>query len=161
MISKDDPRFVAVLDMADPDFGEKLVEALGLKRGDELEIVTPQFKRTDGKAITYIPKTETEYDAIRLLDRRGREALGMGYWGQVQEDAPDAKELWLFPHEWYSSIPAGLELVNICGGIEKFTPGETNDDMRFGLLAFGFVYERSDALPIHRDVPASLRSQAG
>lgn len=141
MISKDDPRFFAVLDVADPDFGEKLVEALGLKRADELVIITPQFTRTDGKVITYIPKTDAEYDVIRLLDRRGREALGMGYWGQVQ----DAKELWLFPREWYSSIPAGLELVNIFGGIEKFTPGETSDDMRFGLLAFGFVYERSDA----------------
>ena len=141
MISKDDPRFVAVLDMADPDFGEKLVEALGLKRVDELVIITPQFTRTDGKVITYIPKTDAEYDAIRLLDRRGREALGMGYWGQVQ----DAKELWLFPRAWYSSIPAGLELVDICGRIEKFTPGKTSDEMRFGLLAFGFVYERCDA----------------
>lgn len=141
MISKNDPRFFAVLDMADPDFGQKLVEALGLRRGDELVIVPPKFTRADGKVITYIPKTDAEYDVIRLLDRRSREALGMGYWGPV---AP-TKELWLFPRAWYSSIPAGLELVDIFGGIEKFAPGETSDDMLFGLLAFGFAYERSDA----------------
>lgn len=134
-------QFDSVLYLDDPDFARKFTEAIGLKPGEKLEICTPQFERTDGCVVTYIPKTPEEYEAIRLLDRDARKRIGMGCWGDVPEGSPDAKDLWLFPHEWYSSIPGGLEIVDICGNAERFAPCETDDDMRFGLLAFGFLYE--------------------
>ncbi|MFN3353030.1 MAG: hypothetical protein ACK4Z5_05425, partial [Brevundimonas sp.] len=43
-----DVRFDAVLDASAPDFAERLMEAIGAKPGEPVEIMTPQFDRTDG-----------------------------------------------------------------------------------------------------------------
>jgi len=52
--------------------------------------------------------------------------------------------LYLFPKEWYGSIPNGLEVVNINGGREKFEKGKTDPDTRFGALAFGFLLKTTN-----------------
>lgn len=135
MITKDDPRFDAVLTLGDPDFVEKFKAAIGLKPGERLEIVTPQFERTDGKKIAYIPKSPEEYAALRHLTREQRKAIGMGPW----EKRDGGEELWLFPKEWYASIPNGTELVDINYTPETFEAGKTDDDYRFGMLAFGVM----------------------
>ncbi len=74
-MDKNDPRFDVMLDISDPDFGEKLVEAIGAKPGEKIEIMTPQFDRTDGKKITYLPASKGEYEAIRLLDKAGCKSM--------------------------------------------------------------------------------------
>ena len=140
-LTKDDPRFDVVLDVDDPDFGEKLVAAIGAKPGEKIQFVTPQFERTDVRVIAYIPKTLDEYEAIKHLDREARKAVGMGCWGDIPEGHPEAKELWLFPGEWFSSIPVGLDIVDINGTDEQFDPATADDDIRFGCLAYGFLYE--------------------
>lgn len=132
--------FDAVLRLDDPNFVEKFRDAIGLRPGEQLEIVTPQFERTDGKRITYIPKTPEEFAALRMLSRDQRKALGMGPW----EKRVDGPELWLFPKEWYDSIPAGTEIVDINYEPEKFEPGKTDNDYRFGVLAFGFLFAAED-----------------
>ena len=38
-----------------------------------------------------------------------------------------------------ASIPAGTEIVDINYATEKFEPGKTDDDYRFGMLAFGVL----------------------
>lgn len=134
MIDRNDPRFDAVLFMDDPDFAEKFSEAVGLKPGEKLEIVTPQFERTDGNKVAYTPKTPEEFAALRMLSREQRKSLGMAPW-----EKREGEELWLFPKEWYGSIPAGTEIVDINYAHEKFEPGKTDDDYRFGVLAFGFL----------------------
>lgn len=140
-LTKDDPRFNVVLDMDDPDFGEKLIAAIGAKPGEEIEFIAPPHKRTDGRVITYIPKTADEFNALKSLSKTARKTLGMGAWGEVPEGQPDAKMLWLFPGEWFSSVPAGLEVVDIMGETETWNPDEADDDIRFGCLAYGFLYE--------------------
>ena len=137
MTDKNDPRFDTVLNMDDENFGEKLVEAIGAKPGEKIEIMTPQFDRTDGKTITYTPKSREEFEAIQKLDKAGRKAIGMGLWSD------DDPELWLFPAEWYAHIPGGLAIVDISGNTETFQLGVTDDDRRFGALAFGFEYAKS------------------
>lgn len=47
--------------------------------------------------------------------------------------------LWLFPYQWYPHIPEGMELLDINGETELFKKGVTDDDMRFGVLAYGIV----------------------
>ncbi len=137
-ITKDDPRFNAVLNMDDDNFAEKLIEAIGAKPGEKVEIVTPQFDREDGRVVTYLPSSKEEYDAIRLLDKDGRKVIGMRGW-----DDEEDPELWLFPAEWYAHIPAGTEIVDICGDVEHFILGQTDDDRRCGALAYGFQYAKS------------------
>jgi hypothetical protein len=44
-----------------------------------------------------------------------------------------------FPAEWYDHIPEGFEIVTINGAMKPFERGVTDDDRRFGLLAFGIV----------------------
>ena len=48
-------------------------------------------------------------------------------------------ELWLLPAEWYDAIPNGFPVTDIFGCIEQFERGKTDDDRRFGLLAFGVM----------------------
>jgi len=130
----EDKRFDVILDASDPDFATKLANALGLKPGEKVNLITPQFERTDGRVITYRPTTPAEYAALKNLDSESLKKIGCQKW-----DEEDGKITWLFPHEWYSSIPDGIEIVSISGNVEKFKKGETDDDMRFGALAYGFV----------------------
>ena len=130
----DDKRFDVILDASDPNFAAKLANALGLAPGEKINIITPQFERTDGRRITYRPTSPAEYAALKCLDADSLKKIGCQIW-----DEDDGKTTWLYPHEWYNHIPDGTEIVDINGNVEAFKRGETDDDMRFGALAFGFV----------------------
>lgn len=47
--------------------------------------------------------------------------------------------IWLYPGEWYASIPEGYEVVDVFGDIEVFVPGTTDDSTRYGALPYGFI----------------------
>lgn len=125
-----DFQFDAILSLDDEDFARKFKDALGVKPGDALEIVTPQFERIDG--IT--PALPDVWEHLRTLSVSTLASIGCGKW-----DAPDENGtvLMLFPKEWYAHIPAGFEVECIDGTAERFAPGETDDDYRFGCLAYG------------------------
>ena len=130
-------KFDLMLDASTPDFVEQLMAALGVKEGDEVQILTPQFKRTDGAVITYFPRTKDEFAALHTFSEETLKKLGLGVW-----DKDDSGIHWLYPHEWYNYIPAGLIVTSISGEEEQFFPGQTDDDMRFGCLAYGFIQGR-------------------
>ena len=125
------------LDMNDSNFADKFREAIGAVPGEEIQIVTPQFGRTDGRAVTYIPKTPEEYAALPSLSDVALVAMGLQRWGDER-----GRMIWVFPAEWYSSIPAGTRVVDIFGDEEEFEPGVTDDDCRFGALSFGIWKEQ-------------------
>ena len=125
-----------MLDMADPDFNEKFRKALGLKDGDTLQIVTPQFTRTDGAVITYIPKTVEEYEFLKMLRPDNLQKIGLRKW-----DGDETHTHWLYPSEWYASIPAGLPVASISGKTKPFEPGKTSNDIRAGMLSYGFIQQ--------------------
>lgn len=138
-IKRDDPRFDAVLDADGPNFGEKLREAIGLEPGEELEITTPQFNRVDG--ITPVV-SGFKFEELPTYPKATLIALGCGRWDEPDENG---EVLWLFPAEWYTLIPEGFEIRDINGKVEHFKKGETDDDQRFGCLAYGFKRkERED-----------------
>ena len=114
------------LDINDPQFPEKLIEAIGVKPGDKLVITTPQFDRVDNIVPEQI---EVDIDYLKTLTPEELKSMGCGKWDE---------NLWLFPYEWYEKIPEGTELESICGDIFLFQPGVTDDDIRYGLLAYGF-----------------------
>lgn len=133
-------KFDVILDSNDKDFTEKLAKAIGLKPGEELHITTPQFERVDGRAITYRPKTHYEYAALLNLDTDSIKKIGCQSWKIERDGSPyDGRTLWLYPHEWYDHIPNGTIVVDINGEEEAFEQGKTDDDKRFGALAFGFI----------------------
>lgn len=90
------------------------------------------------------------FDALHKLPDSALRELGLRRWGQKNEH-PDGSEsgpmLWLFPGEWYSSIPQGLPIVDINFRKEKFVPGRTDNDIRFGCLSFGILRPAPKAPP--------------
>ena len=118
---------IEYLDMNDPQFPEKLLEAIGIEPGQKLQIVTPQFDRIDNIVPEKVDSVDIEH--LKTLSPEELKALGCGLWEE---------NLWLLPYEWYGEIPEGVELESISGRIFSFQPGVTDDDMRYGLLAYGF-----------------------
>lgn len=47
------------------------------------------------------------------------------------------EDIYLIPGEWYNSIPDNYPLTSITGRIEPFKKGKTDNDIRFGCLAYG------------------------
>jgi hypothetical protein len=131
-----------VLDMSDPEFAEKLREAIGLQPGETLEITTPQFDRTDRLVV---PKPLMDFGRLPFLSEETLVAIGCQQWSD-----PDAegRTLWLFPAEWYDHIPDGTIVTAISGRTEPFKHGKTDNDRRFGALAYGFYKKeaKSDAI---------------
>lgn len=130
----DKNKFDVILDASDENFAADLIKALGLKPGETVNFITPQFDRTDGRQITYCPNTPEEYAALPNLVPDNLKKIGCQIW-----NVKDGKTHWLYPVEWYDHIPAGTEIVIINGIIESFVPGKTDDDRRGGALAFGFI----------------------
>lgn len=136
----DESKFDVILDASDKDFAEQLMDAIGVKPGDTVNFITPQFTRTDGRLVTYCPSTPAEYAALPNMAPDLLKKIGCGIW-----DKENGKTHWLYPYEWYPHIPAGTPVVDINGETELFEPGKTDDDIRFGMLAYGFLQDAPGA----------------
>lgn len=127
------PENTPMLDMDSPTFAEDFANAVGLQPGDTLEIMTPQFERIDGVQVPVLIDF-SDWENLHKKDEATLCALGFGVWNENEEG-----KHWLFPKEWYDSIPDGHPIVYITGEQSEFKRGETDDDYRFGCLAFGFI----------------------
>ena len=130
------------------DLADTILAAIGAKPGDTIEIVTPTFNRHVSELPPAAPVSTAEwFDALKKIAPDELLALGLRRWTKpADDDAPDAEErwpgefrLWLFPVEWYTAIPQGYEIVSIMGTREPFERGVTDNDRRFGLLAYGIL----------------------
>jgi len=115
---------------------------MGRKIIRNVEIVTPQFTRPANW--TPPQSAPADFEVLRKMSASALRELGLRPWGR-REDA-DGNEiagetLYLFPGEWYWSIPAGFEVVDIFFETEKFVPGRTDNDIRFGCLSFGILVQ--------------------
>jgi hypothetical protein len=121
--------------MDHPTFMEDFAKAIGLQPGEKIEIITPQFERTDS---VQVPQSVdfSDWESLPTMSKETLQELGLGIW-----NADNEKTHWLFPKEWYSIIPNGLMVTCIDGDQESFERGVTDDDYRFGMLSFGFVQE--------------------
>ena len=107
---------------------KKIRDMLGVGDYDEVGCVLSQFERIDGKVITYTPTTIAEYDALKNAPDDILKDIGLSQWDE---------KIWQYPAEWYDYIPEGYEIIDIRGEIKKFQKGITDDERRFGCLAFG------------------------
>jgi hypothetical protein len=120
-------------------------EAIGAGPDDEIHIMTPQFERPAGLPEPGAPPVDM-VAFVAEVPRMSPEMLrkaGLGAWG-CPEDAEgneihDQGMLWLLPGEWYPHLPAGLKITTISFEEETFVPGKTDDDIRFGCLAYGVM----------------------
>lgn len=132
------PEGTPVLDMDSSTFATDFANVIGLKLGEKIVISGPQFERTDGRKIAQLVDFGG-WEKLHLNSPEMLRALGFGVWEETEKGTH-----WLFPKEWYDSIPDGYPITYISGEQEVFKHGETDDDYRFGMLAFGFIQE-----PIH------------
>lgn len=99
----------------------------------QFNIFSPVFKRQDGIVIE--PSKEMlDFDKLKNTDSKTLIDMGYRLWDEETN-------LWLIPHEQYNSIPAGQKLIDISGEEFNFKPGETDNDIRYGMLACGFIKE--------------------
>jgi hypothetical protein len=122
-----------VLDARDPDFVVQLRKEIGVEPGEIVNIITPQFTRTDG----VVPAAPLDdFSALQKLSGDMLKAIGCCPWDEPNENG---EVLWLLPGEWYDRIPDGFPLTCIDGTTEPFKRGETDNDIRFGCLAYGVM----------------------
>lgn len=128
----------------------KIRAAIGASPDEEIHVTTPQFEREPGRPGPASPPTD--WESLKMLDAQALKELGLRPWGCPEDsDGVERTEqgcLWLFPGEWYSTIPAGLKVVTILFEDKMFISGETDDDIRFGCLSFGFM---GPALPAKQE----------
>lgn len=110
----------------------------------KITIGTPQFERDAKDPAPAVSPAGVEFEALLELPAKTLQALGMRPWGTLGEsadggDVPGEKVLYLFPWEWYPHIPANFTCVGIDGETFPFEPGVTDNDKRFGLLAYGIL----------------------
>lgn len=106
----------------------------------KITIITPQFERPAGEPPP--PSLPASWEEFNTLDMMALREMGLQQWNDPATDkdfgwSHPGKVLFLFPAEWYPFIPDGMEIVDINGRTEKFKRGKTDDDMRFGCLAYG------------------------
>ncbi len=129
----------------------------------KIEIIMPQFKRPDGESGPQpAPTTATGFDDLRKLTDAELRFRGLRAWGrpdpgeeadpirfarhqgQDRADLSGRPGLWLFPGEWYDSIPEGYPIVGLCYDIEPFRKGKSNTGTRFGCLPYGILVPVTD-----------------
>jgi len=140
---KSNEGFLATSD--ESELAAKIREAIGATSDEEVRFRTPQFERgpmdpEPAKAQRY----RQWWEDLRTLDLIGLKELGCGQWNDPTDDDANPGEfdggtLMLFPGEWYSMIPPGFEIITISDKRESFSPGETDDDIRFGCLSYGIL----------------------
>ena len=149
----------------------------GTQKVDKVEIMTPQFERTEPLEYDWKPTNDKEFEHV-IHYAPPKVLLGMGFrrWDTMNNiieennNKPESRlisipivntgdtyevdlgrkstiptepldpdeDIWLIPGEWYDLIPEGFELTDIFGEAEIFKHGESDDDIRGGVLPFGF-----------------------
>jgi hypothetical protein len=159
-------------------FAAMVRAACGFSATDDVEVTTPTFDRPPNWMPAMLPPETPEswkqfqrlsadqlhawgcrrFAPFRDTPPSGNRASHRDAWFWEAEDGEQAThELWLFPAEWYAAIPAGFPITDINGCIEQFIPGKTDDDRRFGMLAFGLMVRlesprTADAVDPHVDL---------
>lgn len=130
----------------------------------EIEVISSPTNRTDNRIITP-PESEQEFYSIVNHSPHNLSERGFGVWDSmnniIRENIEYEKDIktqgflnfknrtvptklleqdenvYLFPKEWYNIIPNGFIVTGLYGEEYPFEKGITDDDIRFGCLAYG------------------------
>lgn len=64
-----------------------------------------------------VPRTFEDWNALRKMSAKELDELGFTGYGHVSD-----KNIWLLPWDWYSYIPKGFTVTNVCGDDIEFDP---------------------------------------
>lgn len=117
-------------------FSDAIRDAIGATDDEQVHVSTPQFERTKDMVDPVEAKYSNDWWAhLQILPAKTLKAMGCHEW----DEPTDGKVLMLFPGEWYDKIPEGFPIVDICEMHKEFHRGKTDDDIRFGCLAYGIM----------------------
>ena len=85
-----------------------------------------------GEVIGYFPRTVEEFDALKKLDDHALRAIGCGFWDEGH---------YLYPKRVVLQQQTGIRLWIYSGTLNCLFLEFTDNDIRFGCLAYGFVKE--------------------
>lgn len=106
-----------------------------MKKQIKLKVYTPPVGRIDNRKVKVIPKSKEELDSI-ITTKTHEELIEIG----LQKWESDKKgTLYLFPSEWYDSIPKDYPVSSIFEEKARFSKRKFPNDSRFGALLFGFT----------------------
>lgn len=117
---------------------------MGFGKWDTIKAVVTQNQQKPISEKIELPAYDSIEDVISIIEGKDVTASGAITFDVGRGDAPvempevDAQIL-LFPSEWYNKIPDGFMVVGLSGGRYPFERGKTDDDMRFGCLAYGIL----------------------
>ena len=123
-------KMIELKDLTPASFRLALEEATGAGPDEEINIQFPKFDRAEPIEIDYRPTTREEFDSLKYLAPEILHQMGFRLWEEGH---------YLYPWEWYGSIPDGYPIVSIMGRTKNFRIGVTDNDKRFGCLSFGFL----------------------
>ena len=104
----------------------------------KIRVYSSQIRREKPIKITSLPKNKIEFEEI-VKHFPEKELIKRGFC--IWDKTPKGTH-YLYPMEWYDIIPVGYPIENILNEKSKFKKGETDDDIRFGCLCFGFIREK-------------------
>lgn len=133
--------FIPMFSMDSPTFAEDLANAMGIKPGDKIEIKTPQFERIDGVQVKIPEFSPEDWANLYRRDHSDLMVMGLGVWNKNDQGTH-----YLLPKDWYGIIPNGLALKCIDGTVAPFEAGVTDDDYRYGCLAYGFFKPNTEVV---------------
>lgn len=136
---------------SDSALATQIRKVIGAGPNEPVEARTPQFTRPPGSPTPKPAPTSAEgFDALHALTDAERIEHGMRRWGEPEAwdiarnpELNSAQMLWLFPAEWYDFIPDDYKVVDVFFQTNLFKRGETDNDIRFGLLSYGILVRSS------------------
>jgi len=110
-----------------------ILKGLGFCIWDTINKVAEENAAKPEINILAIPAYDMNLNAAGTVD------FDLGRGDDPVEKMEVDHDIILLPGEWYNSIPEGFKLYSITGREERFKKGVTDDDQRFGCLAYGIL----------------------
>ena len=118
------------------EFAKNFTEILGIKKGDTINITRSQHEREYELEISWKPETKDDFFALKSLPSEVLKKMGVRVWDKNEETG---KTHYLYPGEWFNLIPEGYPVISISNKEEFFYKNKSDDDIRYGCLAYGFT----------------------
>lgn len=133
-VPETDKQFYAIVNDAPWD----ILRGLGFAKWDTMNSVI-------GENST---KPKNDPIEIPFLNSDDTLKVDVGYGEAPTEQLEPDEDIILFPGEWYDVIPDGFIVTGLYGEQYPFKKGDTDDDIRFGCLAYGIrrkIWRKNDA----------------
>jgi hypothetical protein len=115
----------------------EVLKGFGFGKWDKISSVVTENQSKKGRGMTSIPCIN---GPDLLVDLEPKENAPM--------EQPEVDEwIILFPYEWYDIIPDGFMVTGLSGEQYPFEKGKSDDDKRFGCLAYGIRRVITDQSP--------------